>query len=305
MGIMKLKRSVEDRSHIVGCSSLGMYMGVSTYGTLHDAWAEYTGKQKEFTPEQQERLDMGHALEDFIAREAGKKYRVRLQKSNYAYADTDHPFIICHPDRLLVKEIDGKRIAVEIKSSSAYDSRWGKPETDEVPMDYLCQTQGYFICGVPCDEVWLIRFSNNQITRYIIRPDQELMDAIVKKVGEVVEKFDSGWEPGPSTYEEAQKIFTDVVEDPIEADKDALLIVQKLSSVREQIKDLQTEEDTLKAALVASMKGHATLTLSGSPIVTYTSVTQNRFDAKKFEKDHPDLYGKYIRTTSFNKLSIK
>ena len=168
-----VKRAVNDHKGVIGGSSLGATLGLSKYQSKHDVWLAWKGVEREVTKEQQEIFGMGHALEDFIAKQAEKKYGVKVKKTSFAYVHPQYDWLICHPDRLVVGKIDGKRVGMEIKSSSSYDDRWGEVDTSEVPMDYLCQCHDYIMCDV-CDVVWLIRFSNNRLTRYIITKDEEL-----------------------------------------------------------------------------------------------------------------------------------
>lgn len=301
---MKIKREIEDRAHIIGCSSIGKWLRVSTYATQYDAYLEYIGEKPEPAPEQQERLDMGHALEDFIAHQAEKKYGVRLRCSNYAYCDPERPWLICHPDRLASGLVDGKRVAVEIKSSSAFDSRWGDEGSDEIPMDYLCQCQGYFICTVPCDEVWLIRFSNNRLTRYIIREDRELQETIISSLTSIVDRLSSGWKPDPDTFEEAAKVFSAVEEGTEkEADESIMKRAEKLHEIDGLIKELETEKDSIKAEIVSYLSGASILTYGGRRIAKYLRVDTERFDSKSFRIDHPELYQAYMKQSSYMKLS--
>ena len=72
-------------------------------------------------------------------------YCMNVRAMKYVIGCVNGLWLICHPDRLAVGTVDGKKVAVEIKSSSAFDSRWGDEGSDEIPMDYLCQSQGYFI----------------------------------------------------------------------------------------------------------------------------------------------------------------
>ena len=68
------KRNVDDRNGIIGGSSLGAMLGLSKYQSKHDVWLSWKGEERKVTDKQQEIFDMGHALEDFIAKQAEKKY---------------------------------------------------------------------------------------------------------------------------------------------------------------------------------------------------------------------------------------
>lgn len=300
---MRISRDVKDRKGIIGCSSIGKWLGVSRYGTPYDAYLEYMGMKPEPDTEAKERLEMGTALEEFIAKQAEKKYGVKMRRSQ-AYADPALPFLICHPDRLVSGSADGRRIAVEIKSSSAYDRRWGAIGSDEIPMDYLCQVMGYFICGVPCDEVWLVRFSNNTLSRYIVQRDEELMASIVKMLKGIWEKLRAGWKPDPSSYAEAVNIYTDITDDSVEASEDIHSAVERIDHIDEQIKELEEAKDSIKARVVSYLDGHSVLTYKGERLAKYSRVEQSRFDSRRFREDHPDMYEEYSAKSAYMKLTV-
>ena len=110
-----VKRDVNDHKGVIGGSSLGATLGLSNYQSKHDVWLSWKGVEREVTKEQQEIFDMGHALEDFIAKQAEKKYGVKVKKTSFAYVHPQYDWLICHPDRLIVGKIDGKRVGMEIK----------------------------------------------------------------------------------------------------------------------------------------------------------------------------------------------
>lgn len=296
---MRIKKDVADRKGLpIGASSLGAHLGLSTYKTQYDAYLEYKGESPEPTEEQQKLFDMGHALEDFIAKRIEEEYGLKVQKSNYAYVDPSYPILCCHPDRLVKGLVNGERVAIEIKSSSAFDGRWGKEDTDEIPMDYMLQVMGYFICQVPCDVVWLVRFSNNRLTRYIIRPNQELIDDIKAKFQAHVDNLESGWIPSPANYEEATTIYHMDTHDAIEADSAILSAYSELKDIKEQKKALESREDELKTRIVDFMRDKALLMNGGQKLATYKMQSRNAFDSKRFEAEHPDIYSQYIKTST-------
>lgn len=300
---MRISRKVKDRAGIIGCSAIGAWLGVSTYSTPYDAYLEYKGQKPEPDAATQERLDMGTALEDFIAKQAERKWGIKLRRTA-AYADPKRPWLICHPDRLVEGLVDGSRIAVEIKSSSAYDRRWGDEGSDQIPMDYLCQCMGYYLCTVPCDEVWLIRFSNNRLTRYIIGKDRNLMEGIASQLDCIFARLEKGWVPSPSSYEEASRLYSSVTPDSMEATDEVYRDIERLEHIKGQIKDLKASEDEYKARIVSYMAGHSSLFYRGQQVARYSLVEQQRLDTKRLKADHPDLFEEYSTSSSYTKLTI-
>ena len=304
MSAKRIKLDVEDRKGVIGGSQLGAMLGLSKYQTVHDVWKTWMGEEKEVTPEQAEIFEMGHQLEEFIAHQTERLFGVKLQKSSYAYVHPTEDWLICHPDRLIVGTVDGKRIGVEIKSSSSYDNkRWGDADTDDIPADYLVQCHDYMMCGV-CDEVWLIRFSNNRVTRYIVKADRALEDKILSQAKAVMESWLRGEEPEAESFEEAKNIYTRETEGDILADADIKKVVEEWESLKLQVSDLNERIDAKKALIVAYLKDKQTLVNEyGDILATYKKISTTKFDSKSLKNDDPKLYEKYVRTSSYMKLT--
>lgn len=300
---IRVKRDVNDRTGIIGGSSAGAALGVSTYKTPYDVYLDYMGMAPPVSPEQQEIFDMGHALEAFIAKRAEKKYGIKVKRDNFAYLNPRCEKIICHPDRIVVGRIEGKTVGVEIKSSSAYDNkRWGKEDTDEVPYDYLIQCLLYMANNV-CDEVWLIRFSNNRLSRYIIQKKEQLENQIVDSLIEWMNKVDSGWVPPIEDYKTAVEVFSEDPKGTMVADEMLENLIENWRNTSEQRKKLEDEEDTLKALIVSSMKGkNVVISHTGDKLCKYIRVTQTKLDANKFKEDDPELFKAYQVESSYMKL---
>ena len=297
-----VKRAVDDHKGVIGGSSLGATLGLSKYQSKHDVWLAWKGVEREVTKEQQEIFDMGHALEDFIAKQAEKKYGVKVKKTSLTYVHPQYDWLICHPDRLVVGKIDGKRVGMEIKSSSSYDDRWGEVDTSEVPMDYLCQCHDYIMCDV-CDEVWLIRFSNNRLTRYIIKKDEELEEMILSQAAEELSKWERGEEPVIEDFEEARSYYNDSTEGDIEATDEILKTAEEVKALKMQTKEIDNRIDELKAKIISFMKDKERLVNHfGEKLFTYNRYESTNFDTKSFQKDYPNLYEQYTKKSSYMKF---
>ena len=298
-----VKRDVDDRKGVIGGSSLGATLGLSKYQSKHDVWLAWKGVEREVTKEQQEIFDMGHALEDFIAKQAEKKYGVKVKKTSFAYVHPQVDWLICHPDRLVVGKIDGKRIGMEIKSSSSYDDRWGEVDTSEVPMDYLCQCHDYIMCDV-CDEVWLIRFSNNRLTRYIIKKDEELEEMILSQAAEELSKWERGEEPAIEDYDEARSYYNEPTEGDVEADDEILKAFEELKEIKNSKKQMDDRADKLKAKVISFMKDkERVVDHFGKKLFTYKRYETTSFDKDALKDDYPALYELYVKKSSYMRLN--
>lgn len=302
----RIKRDVNDRKGILGGSSLGAALGFSTYKTPYEVAEQYLGKVEEVSAEQQEIFDMGHALEDFVASQIERKWNVKVQRSNFAYTNSLDDRIICHPDRLVVGKVDGKRIGIEIKSSSVYDKRWGEEGTSDIPMDYLIQCLLYIANDV-CDEVWCLRFSNNRLTRYIIEKNEEsveLMQTIIANAIEWMNRVDKGIMPEPISYKEATAIFTNDTDGDIYATEEVYRVWCDWKSIQSEKKKLEEQEEQLKVLLVKFIGDKKTLKdeKTGDKLCTYSKVTSTRLDSKTLKEEEPEIFEKYAKTSSYMTL---
>ncbi len=302
MTAIKVKRDVNDRKGIIGGSSIGAILGLSTYKSEYEAWEDFTGVEKPpVDDETQERFDMGHELEGFIAKQTERVYGVKLKASNFAYVHPQYSWLICHPDRIMVGKVNDKTIGVEIKSSSAFDSnRWGDADTSQVPMDYLCQCHSYMMCGV-CDEVWLIRFSNNRLTRYIVEKDEEMQDMILSRLVDWVNKVKNGYIPVMTSLEQIKKAYNRPTEGIKEATDEIAEVVAKLRNSNAVKKRIDDEIDELKAKITLFMGEEAKreLMYNGKKIGSWYQTSRTSVDSKTLEAEQPDIYNKYSKTISY------
>ena len=301
----KVKRDVGDRAGIIGGSNAGACLKLSTYQSEYEAYLAFIGKSEPVSEETQARFDMGHALEDFIAEQVMRIKGITLRRSNFAYVNDKYPFLLCHPDRMVVGLQNGKRVAAEIKSSSAFDNkRWGPDGSDQIPYDYMVQCYLYFICGV-CEEVWLYRFSNNQITEYIIQYNEQRALGIMDRLVEWVEKVRGGYIPECISYKEATQRWNVDTEGDLEADEVLETLVMKLHDTKDRMKALKNEEDDLKRRIVEKLGGKQRLMLNGEILATYKQNMTARFDSAAFKKDHADLYEQYTLRTPTMRFNLK
>lgn len=300
------KRSVNDRKGVLGCSDIGAVYDASTYKSARDVAEAFLGKEKAVTPEQQMAFDMGHALEPVVADLITRFYGIRLRSTQNRYLCKAEPRLGCHPDRFVKGHNDQ---AVEIKTSSAFDSgRWGEADSDEVPYDYLLQCYGYFICIPRISLVYLFRFSNNRLTRYIIhRPEQSVLDGIVAHLTEWMDKVTSGWMPEPRSYREAVRAFSPK-EGSAEAPEGILTVISQYNGLSEQIKAMEDKQDILKLSLVKFLEEASASSLydpsRGKTVCTYQKIERTSVDSKKLAELYPSIAEECSKTSEYNQLKI-
>lgn len=266
----------------LSASQQGGIFGVSKFQTPFSVAQVYLhGSQVEQT----EAMEMGHVLEDVVARYYASKLGVHIKRSNLAWCRKDRPWLVCHPDRLVVEPVNGKRIALEIKTASTWGKNdWGDEGTDEVPYPYLLQCQCYFVCGVDygrLDEVHVVRLMDNKIRAFVVKRDEELIQAILKKNDEFHEMLESGKLPEPSTPVEFTAQYPHSVEESVTATSEVEEAVEKHKQLDAQIKELKSQLEEADMIIKNALQEKSYLLSSdGATLATFKEQNRTSIDSK-------------------------
>lgn len=305
-----IELDVKDRIGLIGGSDVGAHLGVSKFRTPLQAFNAYMGivepeieadeetQQKSFT-----RMQMGTDLEQFVADQITKKYNVKLRKSSKAYQRLDAPWAVCHPDRLITGFVDGKKVAVEIKTSSAFSKEWGTEESNHVPESYRLQCLWYKICGVPCDEVWLVCFKNNELIRYVITLDNEELTALWETMQDIVKHYENGDRPNVSNYKESLNMFGVHPKEAITANSNMQEMIKRYRYCKAAIKEQEAELKTYVGPILEAFQGKEILEdNSGNTIMKLLTSERETFQSKKFKEDYPELFSEYVKVSTVQSL---
>ena len=111
----------------------------------HDAFWLYKTKRCEWSDVVAPaiHLELGHELEDYVARLYSKRKRVKVRKSNRTIWSKKHlyngkPFMGAHVDRMVV----GMKKILECKTAYS-KAKWGKDGSGQIPLNYRSQIMHY------------------------------------------------------------------------------------------------------------------------------------------------------------------
>jgi len=86
---------------------------------------------------------------------------------------------------------------------------------------------------------------------------------------------------------------------------DHIQLIESLREVQAEKKELTDREDELKAQLGIVLDGRESGTIDGKEVVTWKQRARTSFDGKRFQQDHPDLYGQYQTSSTYRVMSVK
>ncbi len=306
---------LKGRQSGIGGSEIAAIVGLSQYRTPMQVW------ESKVNPVQDEETSQpaywGTVLEDVVAKEYALRTGRKVQRLTKQMMHPDFSFAIANIDRAVINpEISGNvrwkdgrlttdRI-LECKTANGFMAKqWGEAGTDSVPDAYLIQCQWYMgVTGASiCDLAVLIGGQDFRI--YTILRDDDLINDLLIQGEAFWELVQSRTEPDPVNYPEAVKKWSK--SDPsLSVQADDLLVddLEQIQSIKAQVKELEAQEDALKARVLLALESAETLLYQGVKVATCKTQTRTSFDAKAFEKDHPELYAQYKKTSSTRVLRI-
>lgn len=306
---------LKQRQSGIGGSDIAAICGLNPFKTPLQVW------QSKINPVVDEEISepayWGTTLENVVAQEYAKRTGRKVQRINQVLHHPHLPYCLANIDRAVVNpEIAGRvfwkddrlttnRI-LECKTANGFAAKkWGESGSDYVPDEYLVQCMWYMgITGADiCDLAVLIGGQDFRI--YTIQKDVLLLDDLYASASDFWQLVETRTEPDPLTYAECTKKW---------ANSDSLLTAQateslvddleKIQSIKAQVKELETQEDELKANVLMAMQDAESLLYQGVKVATCKSQNRTSFDTKAFEKDYPDLYAQYKKTSSSRVLRI-
>jgi len=301
-----------DRTKYLGGSDIGAILGLSKYRSPVDVWLEKTGKktnQVDNLP-----IRFGSFAEEFVASEYASATGYQVVHQTEPIIHEMHPFLQGHIDRFVFANgaIANSKPShlLECKTANPFArSDWGDVGSDEVPMSYLAQCHWYLALTQleRCDLAVL--FGNSEFRIYHIDRDAELENSLIEKAVHFWERHVIADEPpSPQTLADYQQLFhTEVAGKTITAsDKDLALITQ----FQTLTKELGCAEEALthiKEQIMANMGDAEKLLYQDQVLATWKRPKPSvRFDSKRFELEHPQLYPAYqIPITNSRRLVIK
>jgi len=262
-----------------------------------DLWLEKTGQYSE--DEDNEAMYWGRKLEEVVAAEFTGRTGKKVQRRNAVLQHDDYPWMLANVDRLVVGEHSG----LECKTTSAFFTDDGT-----CPAHYYAQVQHYM--AVTGRDLWYVAIlaGGQRFYLYTVPRSEEYISGLIREEEAFWNLVLTGKPPEFDGSEASAKVLSRMYpegrDEEIELPPDAFALVQQYDDAVEAEKvaiDLKNEAaNKLKAMLGDCARGFIY-----DRKVTWTNVAQKRFDTKRFQKEHENLYQEYCRESTFRRFSIK
>jgi putative phage-type endonuclease len=284
---------LEERRKGIGGSDVAAIMGLSPWKTAYQVYRE---KRKEVEDWQGNSItDWGKRMEPAIRQWYSDQTGRDVRLPDKIMYHPKHPFMLASLDGFT----DDGRV-VEIKTARS-GKNWGEPETNQIPDYYAVQVHHYMtITGFQVADI-PVSIAGGSPSLYVVEADKEISEMIIEACAKFWERVQSGNPPDPVTYADAVARFGSLkAEGALIASEEDLGRIHELRDTREIIKGLEDKEEELRGKIIIALgdKGDTLVDDAGNALVTYKLANGRKsFDAKAFEKDQPNLYQKYLKTS--------
>jgi putative phage-type endonuclease len=282
---------LDERRKGIGGSDVAAILGLSPFKTAYQVYQE---KRKEIADwEGNETTDWGKRMEPAIRQWYSDQTGRAVRLPDKIMYHQKYPFMLASLDGFT----DDRRI-VEIKTTRS-SKGWGEPGTNEIPDYYAVQVHHYMIVtGFEVADV-PVSIAGGSPALYEVEADKELSDMIIEAEAAFWQRIQDGNPPDPVTYADAVARFGKVKSEGIvTASPMAEGAVDELRRIKSLITIYEADEEAIKGRLIAYIgdNGDTLINSNGDTLLTYKFTSGRKtFDSKSFEKDHPDLFQKYLK----------
>lgn len=246
----------------------------------------------------------GNVLEEIVADEFSKRTDLKVRKCNAILQHPEYPWMLANVDRLII----GQKVGLECKTASEYlRKEW---EGEEIPASYLIQCQHYMaVTGYKAWWIAVLIGGNTFIYKKIER-DEDIIQYLIDIekdfwLNHVEKEMPPMFDGSEASTELLKQLYPSSIEDSsitLGAEED--ILIEARDQVDREIKVLQDQkaeyENKIKAKLGENETG-----VTEKYKVTWKSYGTKRFDSKRFAKEQPELYAKYVNETTTRRFSVK
>lgn len=246
----------------------------------------------------------GNVMEDIVAQEFSRRTGMKVRRRNAILYHPEYEWMLANVDRLIV----GKREGLECKTASEYlKDQW---EEEEVPAAYLLQCQHYMaITGYDAWWIAVLVGGNKFIYKKVERDDeliQHLID-IEKNFWEehVLKENPPAFDGSDASSDLLKALYPEAISDTeITLPSETGTLLDALDQVNTELKELETQKKEYENKVKALM-GENEKAIAGERVITWKSITSNRFDSRSFAKEYPELYNKFTKQSSYRRFAVK
>jgi putative phage-type endonuclease len=291
----------KDRMKSIGGSDAPGVLGLSRWSSPLKVWAEKTG-QVIPEPIDNEQVNLGRELEDYVARRFMKLTGKKVRRVNQTLYHPQYPFLSGNIDRRVV----GEDAILECKTASVWKSKeW---QGEEIPQEYIIQVMHYLaVTGAQYAYIAVLIGNQQYIWKRIDR-DEPAIDAMIERE---VDFWNTYIVPKVMPMEIRSQdsnvllnLFPEATPDSVvELDDNVNKIIEVRNSILQDIKNLEDQAER-RNNLIKAMLGVNEYGESDLYKVSWKNQVRTSIDTKRLKETKPEIYNEFSKTSNFRMLRI-
>jgi putative phage-type endonuclease len=292
------------RSKGIGGSDVAAICGLNKYKSPVEVWMEKAGQS--IPKEQSEAAYWGSVLEPLVRQEFALRANMKVKLKQCILKHSQHDFMIANIDGVVIDNNHGECL-FEAKTASAYkQNQW----EDSIPEEYMLQIQHYMAVTGYKRTYIAVLIGGNNFKYKIVERDDELIKMIIKLEHNFWNNYVLTNTTPPIDGSEASSELLNSLFSSCKENSEIVLTDEALPLITqyEIAKEKEKEANEIKNDAINKIKlmiGDNEKGLINDKIITWKSITTEKFDTKKLHKEMPDIYDKYLSKSSFRRFSIK
>lgn len=163
------------------------------------------------------------------------------------------------------------------------------------------------ICSDAKRITWAIFDNTLRLTLVEQTISQDEIDEHIEATAQWLNAIELGITPMGVTYsyETITTRYQQTTSETVELNETVADLISQLKHVKSELNSYKELEDKLKAQLCDLIGPAETATINGATVATWKGYKRDWFDTKRFQSENPDLYAKYLKTTTSRTLRLK
>ena len=287
----------------IGGSDVAPILGISKWSSAIDIWLSKTNQKRDEVVEN-EAMTWGKILEPVIRDRFREVTGRKVIEVHAILQNEEHPFMIADIDGLTTDD-SGEPAILECKCVSEFKrSEW---ETD-IPVYYRTQVEHYLaVTGLSTAFVAALIGGNTFVIREV-HADKEMQEMLVAIEADFWRKVVNMERPEPDASDACKNLLDSIYRGGIS--EQVVLPDEALEYLDMYIEACAMEDSAKEKKQLASnnlkeiMGDYNTAKCQGYT-VSWKPVTSERLDTKALKEAEPEIYAKFVKSSTSRRFSVK
>jgi predicted phage-related endonuclease len=183
-------------------------------------------------------------------------------------------------------------------------SDWGEEGTDEIPDPYIVQVMHQFSLMPAAQVCWLPVLIRGDFRIYRVERKDDLIEMVLEKEREFWRKVENLERPEAQTSRDLNLLFPQHTDRSVEANQEIAEAIDDFKRTKGVIKDLEARIESLSFQIKNYMGEAETVYAGPKKLATWKTQTNNRLDMDRFKAEEPELYKKYLTSSTTRVLRM-